>query len=288
VISGDVAQWGRGKAAAALIIVAVLAGAVRFGYLDGFTKSPFAETPLGEAAANANLAESIATTGSLGEEAYSRPPLYPILLSLLSKAEDEALAYRRAQAVSGVVIACLVFLGGCLLLGTAGGLISGLICALYGPSIHWGAQLVPAIVLTLLFTCYWLICIAGSKRRSIALWLVAGLFVGAMAGLKTGTFVLLVPAILIVLNQSKFFGRARAIAAILLLILGATIAVTPFMAHNWKAGAPGIVIAANSGTALYMANNPHATGLAPGLAGENTWWHGDRYAETEATLKSES
>lgn len=286
MISDGTTRWGRGKTVAALILIAVLAGGVRFGYQDGFSKSPFSGTPLGESASNVNLADMISTTGALGEEPYSRPPLYPLLLSLLSRSHDEIQPARGTQAVAGVIIACLVFLGGSVLLGTAGGLIAGVFCALYGPLIYWESQFVPAALLTFLFTCYWLLCVGASRRRLLPLWLAAGLLVGAMAGLRTGAFVLLVPAVLLVITKLRSLGRARAFAALLLLLLGTAIAAAPFVAHNWKAGEAAMGIAANGGTELYIANNPSATGLAPGLAGESTWWHGERYAEMEAIVES--
>jgi tetratricopeptide (TPR) repeat protein len=268
-----------------VILVAALAGAVRFAYLDGFQQSPFAETPLGESASNVNLAESISAAGTLGEEPYAGPPLYPAMLSVLSGFENELQAYRVAQALAGVILACLVFWGGAMLLGSAAGLLSGVICALYGPLIHMEAQYVPAVPLTLLFVCYWLLCIAASKRESFALLLVAGLVAGAMAGFKTGALVLLVPAVLLVLLGPSFRGHARAAAAVLLL-LGAAAATAPFAIHNWRADAPGMLVATNGGTELYKANNIYATGLPPGLAGESSWWRGERYAQTEATVRS--
>lgn len=286
MISHSDARWGRGKTAVALMVVVILAVGVRLGYLNGYQKSPIAETPLGEAAANINLAESVAAAGTLGAEPYAGPPLYPLLLSTLSESEDELLTYRAAQAAVGVVATCLVFWGGVLLLGTAGGLLAGLICAIYGPFMYLEAQLVPAVILTLLFSCYWLLFIAASRRRSVALCLAAGLFVGAMAGLRNGAFVLLLPAVLAAIAGPAFRGRRRAAAAVLLLILGAIIAVSPILIHNWRAGAPGIGVATNCGTELYKANNHYATGLPPGLAGEDSWWRGERYAEVEATVKS--
>jgi tetratricopeptide (TPR) repeat protein len=269
----------------ALLAVAILAGAVRFGYIKGYQDSPFAETPLGESAANVNLAESIANSGTLGEEPYAGPPLYPALLSLLSGAGGEAMAYRTTQAVAGVAIACLVFWGGALLLGTAGGFVAGLLCALYGPLLHFETQFVPAVLLTLLFTSYWLVCIAAS-RRSLPLWLIAGLLAGAMAGVKNGALALLLPAIVLAVAAGKSRGRRAAASAVILLILGAIIATSPLVIHNWRAGEPGIGIAANCGAELYKANNPHATGLPPGLAGESSWWRGYRYSEVEAVMKS--
>lgn len=277
---------GRTRTAAALILLVVLAGGVRFGFLSALRDSPLTETPLGEAAADVSLAKSIAGTGSLGEEPLSRPPLYPMLLSLAVKSGDQGLTSRSAQAIGGIIVACLVFLAGRGVIGTAGGLLAGIFCALYGSSVHWDAQLMSASLMLCFFTFYWFISIRATKRRSLTLWLVAGLVLGLMAGMKTGALLLIVPALVLMLSRARSEGRGRSIAAIALLIVGAAVATSPFIAHNWKAGAPDIVIAADCGTEFFVANNPQSTGLTPGLAGEDNWWRGTRYAAVEASVKS--
>ena len=277
---------GRARAAVPLFVVLALACAVRLGYLSGLQGSPFLETPLGEAGVNVNSAKAFASGGSLGEEPFSSPPLYPLLLSAASGAGDEGLVARRAQAAAGVIVSVLVFFVGRLILGTTGGLLAGVLCALYGPSMYWEAQLVPASVLLFLFTCYWLIAVGGSVRRSLPMWLVAGLFLGAMAGMKTGALVLSLPAIALILSKARLEGRARSVAALILLTAGAGIAVAPFVAHNAKAGAPGVGIAADCGMEFFKANNQMATGLPPSLAGEGSWWFGARYAAVEASVNA--
>ncbi len=276
----------RALAAAAIIAVAALAFGLRFAYLSGFQESPFAETPLGQSAVNISTAKAIAITGSLGEGPYAEPPGYPLLLSRAVGHGDEKELARRSQAAGAALVAALIFLAGALFLGTAGGFMAGLFYALYGPSMYWEAQLVPAAPLLLLFVLYWLAAIWAFRRRLVALWLLPGALLGAMAVMKIGAFVLAVPALLLILSMARAVGRARALAAVVLLLIGAGAVVSPFAAHNARAGAPGIPVATDGGIDFYKANNPDATGLAPSVAGESTWWFGTRYASAQASVKS--
>ncbi len=279
-------RTGLGRAVAALVVVAALAGAVRFGYLAGYEESPFAETPLGEAAKNVNLGTAMAVRGSLGEEPLAEPPLYHSLISLAAGAGEEGPILRRVQAGVGVVTACLVFLIGRLFLGTAGGLLVGLLFAFYGPALHWSTRLVPASLLLLLFTCYWISAVRACTRPSLSLWLLAGLFLGCMAATEMGALVLAVPALFLIFSRTGPRRWSRRVAAIALLMAGTAVAVSPPVIHNVKAGAPGAGIAAEGGIEFFIANNPRATGLRPTMAGEDTWWHGPRYAAAEASIEA--
>ncbi len=272
--------------AAALLLVAALAAGVRFGYLAGFEDSPFADTPLGRSAMNLNMGRAMAASGVPDDEPYPTPPLYPLAISVAAETGEEIPLVRRAQAIAGVLVACLCFLGGRMLLGTAGGLLAGLLAALYGPSFYYESRLLPAVFMTLLFTCYWLVAVLAWRRRSAPLWLLAGLFLGAMAAMETGALVLFVPALVLYLSKHKPGASGGSIAALPLVIVGAAIVLAPFIAHNVMAGAPGVGVAADCGTEFYVANNPDATGLPPSVAGEDSWWFGERYAATEAETET--
>jgi tetratricopeptide (TPR) repeat protein len=277
----------RAVVVAAILVVSVLAGGLRALYLEGFQNSPFAETPFGKSAADVSTAKAISTTGSLNEGPLEEPPLYPLLLSLtVSSTGDEKELARRAQAVGAAITACLIVIGGTLFIGTGGGLLAGVLFALYGPSMYWDAQVVPAAALLFVFACYWLSAAGAWRSRSIPLWLLAGLFLGTMAGMKTGAFVLIAPALVLILSRARSDGRARSVAAILLLVAGTAIAVAPFAIHNARAGALGVPVATDGGVEFYKANNPDASGLPPSYAGEETWWLGSRYAAAVASANS--
>jgi tetratricopeptide (TPR) repeat protein len=287
-VQSESGGWRRRAAvAAAILAVAILAGGLRFLYLDGFQESALAQTPLGESAANVSRAKVIAGTGSLDEGPLDQPPLYPLILSLAvgSKGDEKAVA-RGAQAVGAAVVACLISASGVLFVGAAAGLLAGVLFALYGPSMYWDAQLVPAAALLLVFTCYWLFAAWARRSRHIAVWLLAGLLLGVMAGMKIGALVLIAPALVLILSGARSEGRGRAAAAVVLLLAGAAVAIAPFAIHNARAGASGVPVATAGGIEFYKANNPKATGLPPSSAGEETWWFGSRYAAAEADANS--
>jgi tetratricopeptide (TPR) repeat protein len=263
-----------------------LAAGVRAGYLKGFQESPFSDTPLGEAVVNVNWAKAIETAGTLGDEPLTRPPLYPLLLSLAVRAGDEATLARGVHAATGVAVACLIFLAGRTLLGVAGGLLAGLFFALYGPSLYHEAQLVATSLLLFTFVCYWLAALQAWRRGSILLWFISGILLGAMAGLSIGAFTLALPALLLAGRRSRKDRSPRLGIVLPALLIGALLPIVPFVIHNGRNDAPGVVVAQDGGIRFYMANNPHATGLPPSMAGEATWWHGDRYARAEAAVKS--
>ena len=283
-----------GRYLAALALVVILAAGVRAAYLTGFQESPFHETPLGDAAVNLSWAKEMArtvsstieTAGILGEEPLTRPPLYPMAISVAALTGKEDALALWGQAVTGVITAALVFMIGTMLLGLPGGLMAGVFCAIYGPSVYFEAQFLPASLMLLTYVCYWIAALGAWRRGSIALWLLSGLLLGAMAGMSTGAFVLALPALVLARRRAPEGRRPRLWAAAAALIVGAALAVSPFVIHNAGAGDGGIGIARNGGTRFYTANNPDATGLLPSLAGEDTWWHGERYAAAEAAAKS--
>jgi tetratricopeptide (TPR) repeat protein len=279
-------KGGRGRAIAALFLVMALAAGVRVAYLKGYQESPFFETPLADSASNINQAKVIETSGSLGEEPLAQPPLYPLALSLIIRTGDgEALA-RWVQAGMGVAVACLVFVVARLLLGTAGALMAGLFCAFYGPAIYYETHYIPASVMLLVFACYWLASVWAWRRGSIWLWFVSGLLLGAMAGMSIGAFTLVLPAVLLALRRREGIKTVRLWTVVVALAAGGLLPTLPFVIHNGRAGAAGVGVAQDGGISFYKANNPEATGLPPSMAEEQTWWHGQRYAEAEAAARS--
>lgn len=281
---------------AALALVVIAAAGVRAGYLIGLEESPFFKTPLGDAAANLNRARDMArtvssaveTAGILGEEPLRRPPLYPMALSVAVQAGDELTVARWGQATAGVIVAALVFIVGTMLLGLPAGLIGGLLCALYGPAVYYDAQFLPGTLMLLTYVCYWITALGAWRRGSVALWLLSGLLLGVMAGLSIGAFVLALPAMILAWRGREQSTGPRPWIVAAALVVGAAIAVSPFVIHNARAGAAAVVVARDGGISFYTSNNPNATGLPPSLAGEDTWWHGERYAAAEAAAKSGS
>lgn len=151
------------------------------------------DSPLIETAAGASLPYAQALQNAAAEAAHS--PLSPLYASLLQALPEQS-ALPLLQAILGAAACVLVAALGTLVAGAAGGWISGLAAAVYGPALLYGAEMVPATLSCLLAMASLCLLVGAVSRDSILWYAASGLAVGA-AVLTEVRLVIFVPAVVL-------------------------------------------------------------------------------------------
>ena len=153
-----------------LLLVGLLATAVRFGHLYEIWENPFARHPVGVATVFAG--ETPRTDAGVGQPLTASPG-YTHLLSLALGAMDGALfPVYVLQAVVGATVCLLLYGLAAAIFSPAIGLASGVAAALYGPAIYFGAELTPTLWVALLQLLF-LLSVVSPPCRGACRWLIA-------------------------------------------------------------------------------------------------------------------
>ena len=148
------------------------------------------ESPLIETAAGASMPYVQSLQSLEAEAPYS--PLSPLYAGVLQALPDRSTTLV-VQAIVGAAACALVAVLGGMVAGAAGGWMSGLAAAAYGPALLYGAEMVPATLSCLLAMAALCLLVAAVSRESMGWHVAGGLAVGA-AVLTEVRLVLLVPA----------------------------------------------------------------------------------------------
>ena len=153
-----------------LLLIGLLATAVRFGHLYEIWENPFARHPVGVATVFAG--ETPRTEAGVGQPLTASPG-YTHLLSLALAATDGApLPVYVLQAVVGATVCLLLYGLAAAIFSPAIGLASGLAAALYGPAIYFGTELTPTLWVALLQLLF-LLSVVRPPCRGACRWLIA-------------------------------------------------------------------------------------------------------------------
>lgn len=155
-----------------------------------FTSWQLEDSPLIETAAGASMPYAQSLQRSTDEA--PRVALSPLYSAILQALPERSTA-RVVQAILGAAACVLVAVLGGLVAGAAGGWMSGMAAAAYGPALLYGAEMVPATSSCLLAMAALCMLVVAVSRDSILWHAASGLAVGA-AVLTEVRLVLLVPA----------------------------------------------------------------------------------------------
>jgi len=240
-----------------LLLVAVVAFALRIVHAFFLRRTPFLEGPVIDAQVYRSFAEQLARTGDFGG-AFYQPPLYPALLALLLRMGlGSPWSVCVVQSLMGAATAALMLLVGRRLAEHAdgarrAGLLTGLLTAAYGPFVLFDLELLPPCIVLLLLASALVLALrsGGLGVRDAALGLLLG---AAITGWPL--IAVLVPG-LCALRARRVPSR-RAAAAALLLVLAFTAPPIALTArHNAAHDGEGILVSYNSGINLWLGNNP--------------------------------
>lgn len=247
-----------------LLIVFVLALAVRLFYFAELIHFPLADAPVMDALYHHEWAQKLAH-GEDWPGAYFRAPAYPYLVGFIYKLFGVKLwVPRLLQLILGAFSCIAVTLIARELFDEKVSFVSGLVAALYGPLIFFEGEL---LVETLMVpAALWGLLLLLRTRLFLS-----GLLLGLAAITRPNILLFIIAAPGLLLLQH---GAARA-WRYLLPLLGAALFIGPVFLRNLTIGGDRVLIASQGGVNFYIGNNPLTDGVTAVVPGTNaTWWGG--------------
>ena len=240
-----------------LVFAAVLAFVLRLSALVTYAGSPFTQVMIGDSKGYLATAAKI-ISGDLGVF-FQSAPLYPFLLALSGGLADDVWLPVALLQISLTSLACAaiaVSSGVVFPQYRSAPWVAGTAAAVYGPSVYFDLELLPAsLASSLLALAIVLSLLGGGRARS------------AFAGLLAGAAALLAPALILVAAAvvlwTAFGPGLRPDRKSLLrgaaVLAGVVAVIAPVTIHNTLSGS-FVVISSNAGVNAFIGNNPDATG----------------------------
>lgn len=279
-----------------LLLIAVLAVALRVGYGLERQSAPDFREPLADAAFHDFWARGLATgewTPPAGEPdpridevPFLRPPGYPYFLAGIYRVCGvDPRAALIAQMLLGLANVFLAGWLGSSLLGRAGGRVLAGLVAISWIGIYFEGELQAPVLAQFGATVTLLLLLAAHRRGSVGLALAGGLALGLTALVRANVllFVPVAAAWLFVLRRRQG-GGGVALAGGLAVLLGAVLAVAPVAWRNHRVSGEFVPISLNGGINLYIGNNEEADGESATIPGlekltGRTSWNWFRYGD---------
>ncbi|UCG17157.1 MAG: tetratricopeptide repeat protein [Phycisphaerales bacterium] len=275
-----------------MVMIAVLALAVRLAYLWEIQSIPFFGHPIGDAASYTAWAERIAGGDWMGSEAFYQAPAYPYFVAVTRLAFGASpWAIRIVQCVLGATACVAVAVSGWWLLGRGAGMAAGVILALYAPAIFFDGLVQKAslglwLMALLLVVLAWIVRVAQAEppqetRRTLGAlggsgesgqpktpalarlclhWLGAGVLLGLLALTRENALLLLVPVLVWVWVRKGEGGVGVRLLWSVAFAGGMAIALLPVGLRNHRVGGEFAITTVQAGPNFYIGNNKSATG----------------------------
>lgn len=228
----------------------------RLLHLIALRKTPYFDVLLGDSAGYDRWARQIAGGDWLGSTVFYQTPLYPYSIGVLyAILGPDLLFLRLAQVAVGAASCALVALASCRLFGPREALATGVVTALYAPSLFYDALVQKANLDFLLVTALLLALTSTKAVATPVRTLVLGALLGLLALNRENALVLFPLFGFWIWSRSG--GRGR---NVLLLVAGLAIPLSPVAARNWIVGKELAITTAQLGPNLFIGNNPEANG----------------------------
>jgi hypothetical protein len=152
-------QTDRQKTLLTVLIIFLIALAIRFVYLYQSRDNPSFDVPIVDSAKYDMLARTLVKTGRIDDEFFWQPLFYPVFLAVVYWFSNGSIvAAKIVQAILGAVTCCMTFYLGKMVFNRRCGVIAGVILCFYGPLIFFEQELLAtgwatfwAVVLLILF-----------------------------------------------------------------------------------------------------------------------------------------
>ena len=234
--------------------ILALALVMRLIYLLQIDASPLFDYPVVDSKTYVQHAGRLAAGNwlGLGDGPFWQPPFYPYFLGVIKSILPGSFffAARFVQMLCGAISCLLVYHLGRKFFCPVVGLMAGLAAALYGPSIFFEGELLPASLATLLNLAGLALLARALERSSGKFFLGAGAVFG-MAAITVSTVLLfvLVAAAWIWRSQGQTVRRAG------VFLLGTALVIAPVALRNLAIGRDTVLISYNAGVNFYVGNN---------------------------------
>jgi tetratricopeptide (TPR) repeat protein len=243
----------------ALLIVGLLALAIRATHLYQIQDNPFFANPIVDAWSYHSDAVAIAESGDWTPPyAFFQAPLTTYFLAVIYKAAGYDLVWPRlVQAVIGTLTAMGMFLLGRSLFGTRAGWIAGLVTAFYPLLIFYEGELLAPTITVFLDVATLILLLVVLRSRPGWLWVTPGLLFGLRA-LATTNNIAILPVFWLwtyYFGRSQGWARGQMVLSIAALTLGVGVAIAPVTIHNWTAQQEFVLVSSNAGLNFYIGNS---------------------------------
>jgi tetratricopeptide (TPR) repeat protein len=213
-------------------------------------------------------AAQIAKGRAPGSEPYFQGPLYPYFLSLLYRVFGPSVsAVQWVQAILGSASAALAFLLGARVFGRSTGLWAGALTALYGYLMFLETHVVTAPLLLFLLLILAHLLVSALESGAVWRFAVAGLVLGILA-VGRGLYLLAIPvALVLLLAFLRGAARKEALRQLLVVAVGAAVAILPVTIRNLTVGGEFVLLTTNGGINYTIGNHDGATGAFDKIQG---------------------
>jgi len=258
---------------------------IRFQHFKVIIESPVVQIPIIDSHYFLGWAQQLSDGLGFGPVAFFMSPLYSLFIAFSS-------IFSENLPVGTLVLQ--IFLSAITLLllinytnrrfGFYPAVFSGLLYALYAPSIYFDGVLLTStliLFLTAIILSFLDLADNSGKTYKLAAFFFAGMSIGLSALARPSALILL-PALLVVYLLKD---RKRAVSYIIILTVATFITVLPALIRNYQHGGGFAMTTSSAGINLFIGNHGSANGLytqAPWLtSAEPIYESGDFIAEAE-------
>jgi tetratricopeptide (TPR) repeat protein len=250
---------------APIILILVLAAAVRVAYLVAYSGSPVWEQLTVDNWYHHHWAQSLADGNLAGGDTYFRAPFYVYSLGFLYWLFGDSLWVGRLFGLAvGLGSVTLTYLIAARLAGRTAAVAAGLLHALYPMAIYFESELLLDPLYTLILEGAVLLLLAWRDSERISSLFLASFCLG-VAAITRPVALALLPLFLIwplltgVVRPNRQRPRWRLAA---LVMLGVLLPIAPVAIRNYVVADDPVLISSQGGINLYLGNNDAADGMS--------------------------
>jgi 4-amino-4-deoxy-L-arabinose transferase-like glycosyltransferase/Tfp pilus assembly protein PilF len=219
-------------------------------------------------------ARAIASGQSFIEGPFFRAPLYPYIIGALYYIFGVGdWVVRIFQLILGSLSVSLVYMIGTRSFSNFTGIIAGLLCAIYGPLIFFGGQLlIPTTIIFLNLLAFYFLIFAFDSGEP-AHYIIAGLCFGLSAIARPTILLFVVVAMAWLLWRRIRQRRGTSYLNVGLIVVGLIVPIVPVTYYNYAHSGEFTLIGTYGGLNAYIGNNENADGVSAQLPGaRRDWW----------------
>ncbi len=262
-------DFGRRTYLLVLLVIILLALALRVGYILEVRHQPYFSAPETDAAYYDDWARNLAQ-GRPGEVPFFRVPFYPLLLGACYRLFGGGyLVPRLLQALFSALTILLLAELARRMAGRRTALLAAALLALHGLSIYFSGELLLTTLVVALDLGFLLAFLAAEEGRP-KLHLLSGLLLG-LSVITRPSVLLAAPLGFLWILLRKHDPKSSAAPAAL-FFLGVVLPILPVTLTNLLAGGEAVLLATQGGVNFYIGNNAEATGAHATLPGAGPAW----------------
>jgi Tfp pilus assembly protein PilF len=252
-----------------LVVIALIALALRLLYLWELRGSPFFSVLIGDSLQFDTLARRIIAGDWSGSDVFYQAQMYPYFLAAIyAISAFDPFAVRIVQAGLGAASCVLLAIAARRLFDRRTGLVAGVLVAVYPPAIFFDG-LIQKSSPDLLLMSLLLVAIAASLDAPKRRWVVLmGISVGALSWNRENARVLFPVIAIWLLGGYRSFSIGQRLRFVAMFIAGSAVVLAPVAIRNARTSGELLMTTSQFGPNFYIGNHDGASGgyesLIPG------------------------